>query len=93
MYQYVLCLDCRVNGRRVVWPDLLSVWGNHCKQIGEGSKTTARYRDTGTGRFLTDRQGERRNPNTVVKGARAETGAGRYQEITLLLTRSGGCHC
>lgn len=34
---------------------------------GGGSKTTTRYRDAGSGRFLTDRQGERRNPNTVVR--------------------------
>lgn len=33
---------------------------------GSGSKTTTRYRDAGSGRFLTDRQAERRPANKVV---------------------------
>ena len=31
------------------------------------SKTTTRYRDAGNGRFLTDRQGERKPDNQVVR--------------------------
>lgn len=34
--------------------------------MGRKSKTTLRYRDAGTGRFLTDRQGERKPKNQVV---------------------------
>ena len=34
---------------------------------GGNSKTTRRYRDAGTGRFLTDQQGQRRKPENVVR--------------------------
>ena len=35
--------------------------------MGKRSKTTLRYRDAGTGRFLTDKQGERKPKNRVVR--------------------------
>jgi hypothetical protein len=34
--------------------------------MGKKSKTTLRYHDAGTGRFLTDKQGERKPKNQVV---------------------------
>mgnify|MGYP001591261309 FL=1 len=42
----------------------------------KGSKTTLRYRDAGPGRFLTDTQGKRRNPNRVVRERVPKPGRG-----------------
>ena len=41
-----------------------------------GAKTTLRYRDAKTGHFLTDRQGQKRKPENVVRERVPKPGRG-----------------